>query len=118
MRPTLPPWLIAAVPAILGGIAAALTGALVIGPFLLPVWMRTLSKADRERLLAQTLGAYKVAASIAAKTPSSLDDDVAKILKMVADEAGRSLKDDEKRFVEGVARATHADPSKPNLSPE
>lgn len=111
----MPPWIFAAIPAVLAATAAVVTGALLVGPFVLPIWLRTLKKLDRERLLAATKGAFLVVSEIAKRTPTTLDDDVAKIIKMVEVETGKSLVGEARKVVDGAVRAMAADPTKPNL---
>ena len=112
----MPPWILAAIPAVLAAFALVVSGALFVGPFVLPIYLRTLSRLDRERLLAATKGAFFVVSELAKRTPTTLDDDVAKVVKMVEEEIGKSLSVKDKKLVENVARAFHADPLKPNLS--
>lgn len=113
----MPPWIIAALPVVLATIAAVVTGVLLVGPFVLPIWLKTLKRLDRERLLAATKGAFLVVSEIAKRTPTTLDDDVAKIIKMVEDETGKSLAGESRKVVEGASRAMNADPRLPSLSP-
>ncbi len=112
----MPAWILAALAAAAAAAPVVVVTILLLGPFLLPLWLRTMGRLERERLLAATKGAYFIVAEIARKTPMTLDDDVAKIIKMVEEETAKSLKAPERRLVEGVARALHADPSKPSLS--
>lgn len=112
----MPPWILAAIPAFFAAFGLAVGGALFIGPFALPLYLRTLARQDRERLLAATKGIFFVVSEIAKRTPSTLDDDVGKVVKMVEQELEKSLSVQEKKLVENVARAMHADPLKPNLS--
>jgi hypothetical protein len=112
----MPPWILAAIPAFFSAFAVAVAGALFVGPFALPLYFRTLSRMDRERLLAATKGAFFVVSELAKRTHTSLDDDVAKVVKMVEQELAKSLSVNDKKLVENVARAFHADPAYPNLS--
>lgn len=112
----MPPWILAAIPAVLAAFTIVVSGALFVGPFALPLYFRTLSRLDRERLLAATKGAFFVVSELAKRTPTSLDDDIAKVVKMVEQELAKSLSTADKALVENAARAMHADPAKPNLS--
>ena len=113
----MPPWILAGVAAGAAAVPVVVVAILMLGPFLLPLWLRTMNRLDRERLLAATKGAYLIVSEIARKTPMSLDDDVAKIIKMVEDETSKTLKPSQRLFVQNVAHSMHVDPNKPDLSP-
>jgi hypothetical protein len=115
----MPPWIIAAIPFVLTALAGLIAGSLLVGPFVLPGFLRKLPRDDLDRVRAAAKGAFFVVADLVKRTPFAADDDLPKVIQMIVDhvehEIGRRLKDDEKRAVEGVARAMHADPSKPSL---
>lgn len=102
-------------PLVIGILLTVLMGAI---PLLLPAWLMSLDKARRQQLKDAVGGAYLVVSAIASKTPTSLDDDVAKVLKLVEQELGKSLSVAETRRAVGIVHALHADPAKPSLSPE
>lgn len=112
----MPPWILAAITAFLAALPVVLAAALVAGPVVLPLYLRHVSRLDRERLLGATKAAYLVVSQLASRTPTTIDDDIAKIIKMVEDETGKSLKEADRKLVANAARAMHADPSKPSLS--
>lgn len=113
----MPPLILAGVAAGAAAVPVVVVAMLMLGPFLLPLWLRTMNRLDRERLLAATKGAYLIVSEIARKTPMSLDDDIAKIIKMVEDETSKTLKPSQRLFVQNVAHSMHVDPNKPDLSP-
>ncbi len=113
----MPPVILAIIATVVAALPVVIAGTLVVGPFVLPLWLKTLKRMDRERLLAATGGVYKIVAEVARRTPGTLDDDVAKIVKMVEEEIGKSLKGEGLRTVVNAALSMHADPLKPNLSP-
>lgn len=112
----MPPWILAALAAGAAAVPVVVAAILLLGPFLLPLWLRSMGRLERERLLAATKGAFLIVSDIARKTPVTLDDDIAKIIKMVEEETAKSLRPAERHLVANVARAMHVDPSKPNLS--
>lgn len=105
------PWLI---PLIIGAVIAS---AVTFLPQFLRPWVRQLDPAQRAALAAITKGAYTVLAAIAMRTPTTLDNDLAKLLLLVSDELGRPLTLAEAEQVRRVGVAMHADPRRPTLSP-
>lgn len=105
------PWLI---PLIIGAVVAS---AVTFLPQFLRPWARQLDPAQRAALAAITKGAYTVLAAIAMRTPTTLDNDLAKLLLLVSDELGRPLTLAEAEQVRRVGVAMHADPRRPTLSP-
>jgi hypothetical protein len=116
----MPPWIVAAIPLILAGLAGVIAGSLLVGPFVLPGFLRKLPRDDLDRVRAAAKGAYYVVAKLVKQTPIDADDDLPKVVQMIVDEVekelGRRLKDDERRTVSGITKAMNADPSEPNVA--
>lgn len=85
----------------------------LLAPVALPAILAKLNAAQRERLLAATKGAVLVVAEFAPSTPTSLDDQILKVLQAVEVELGRSLKSKEVAIVKAMAKSLHADPRFP-----
>jgi hypothetical protein len=84
-------------------------------PVVLAVIFKPLAREQQDQLLKVTQGIYSVVALIARSTPMTLDDQIAAIIKQVADEMGRELKPAEAVRVKNIALAMHADPNELDL---
>lgn len=84
-------------------------------PIVLAIIFKPLAREQQDQLLKVTQGIYSVVALIAKSTPMTLDDQIAAIIKQVADEMGRELKPLEAVRVKNIALALHADPGTPDL---
>ena len=85
----------------------------VLAPVVLPAVLSKLRADQRARLLAATKGAVLVVAEFATSTPTSIDDQILKVLQAVEAELGRSLKPKEIAVVKAMAKSLHADPRFP-----
>lgn len=85
----MPPWIVAAIPAMLAAFTAVTTGALVFGPFLVPLWRAQMSEIQRQRILAAVKGANDTLGPIVKSTPNWFDDRLLAISQMVERELGK-----------------------------
>jgi hypothetical protein len=85
----MPPWILAALPAMLAAFTAVTTGALVLGPFLIPLWRAQMSELQRQRILAAVKGANDTLGPIVKSTPNWFDDRLLAISQMVERELGK-----------------------------
>lgn len=99
---------------------AAVIGVLVVlVPIVVPLWFRTIKKADdRVQIFKSTVGLYRALSYIAQATPFTIDDAIATLLRGVAKEMGRLLTADEKQRVKHLFVALQLDPDEPNLVSE
>lgn len=104
----MPAWILAAIAAFTGALPVAVAGALLVGPFILPLWLQQLKEADRVRLRDATKGAYDVVSAFARGTSTNIDDMVAQVLQMVEQEVGKSLKPSDAVVVSNIAKALAA----------
>ena len=85
----MPPWILAAIPAMLAAFTAVTTGALIFGPFLVPLWRAQMTEAQRLSILAAVKGANDKLGPIVKSTPNWYDDRVLAISQMVERELGK-----------------------------
>ena len=71
-------------------------------------WLDVGERSKHRELICQIAsGAYYIVEQIARKTPGKIDDKLALSLKMIADELGRALDDDEARAARSHLRSYH-----------
>lgn len=88
--------------------------AAVAAPFIGPQVIAALGEPKRKRLLAAVQGAVLVVGEVAPTTPTDIDDQLVKILKIVAKELGRkSLSKKDAATATAMALTLHADPRFP-----
>lgn len=87
--------------------------AVVVVPLLSPLVLPLMQEARRQRLLAATRAAYNVTAELAARTHLSAADGLARVLRLVSDELGKTLSKSEEDLVTRMAAAMHSDVSMP-----
>lgn len=110
------PAIVAAIPApVIAGVLATLGVLIVLAPFVLPLWIKHLKEADRVRLHAAAKGAFNILSGIAPVTPTTIDDELTKLIGIVEKELGKSLKAKEKTLVKNIALSMQGDPAKPTL---
>ena len=86
---TMPPWILAAIPAMLAAFTAVTTAALIFGPFLVPLWRAQMTEIQRQRILAAVKGANDTLGPIVKSTPNWFDDRLLAISQMVERELGK-----------------------------
>jgi hypothetical protein len=104
----MPAWILAALAAFAAALPVVVAGALLVGPFVLPLWLKQLKEADRVRLRDATKGAYDIVSVFARSTPTNIDDMAAQVLQMVEQEVGKTLKPSDAAVVSNIAKALHA----------
>lgn len=82
---------------------------LVLSPFVLPQLFALLDATNRSKLLAFTKGAVLIVADLSKNTPTTVDDDIVKVLREVEIQLGRTLKAKEVPLVKSMAKAISAD---------
>lgn len=106
------PMLLAALAALAAAIPTIIFALGVLLPILRPWVKEHVSAMNRERLFRATKGAYVIVAEIARQTAgTTLDDGLAEVLRLVSNELGATLTDDQKRLVTHFALSMHADPT-------
>lgn len=110
MIPAIPPAVLAALAALAAILPALLLALGVVLPILRPWLRQNVSAVKREELRRMAKGAFYVVADIAKRTPNTLDDSLAEILRLVERELGATLDDAQRRQVAAIAIALHADP--------
>lgn len=90
----MPPWILAAIPVALGALSALIALAALTGPFLVPLWAKTVNKKDREKILAAAKGAYNPVKLFVTMTPTTLDNDLPRLLQIFIDGVTESLKEE------------------------
>lgn len=104
----MPPWILAALAAAVAAVPVVVAGALMVGPFVLPLWFKQMKEADRIRLRDATKGAFDIVSVFARSTPTTVDDMAAQVLKMVEQEVGKTLKPSDAVVVGNITRALAA----------
>lgn len=108
--------ILAAIPApVIAGILATLGVLIVLAPFALPVWLKHVDEKNRIRLRDATAGIFNVLSVIAPNTPTTIDDQMLKLVELVQKEVGKTLSEKEKLYVKNVGLSLQADPNKPTL---
>ncbi len=110
----IPPFLtavLATVPIVLGVL-------LIVAPLVLPPWLKYLDEKTRERLLGATKAAFLILSSVAPSTPTTIDDEIAKLIRIVERELEKSLTSKQKKFVANAVLSMQADPTKVSLKNE
>lgn len=85
----MPPWILAAIPAAIGAIVTVTTLALVVGPFLVPLWAATMGEARRKQIAAAVKGANDALGPFIRTTPTDIDDRILAVSEMVVRELGK-----------------------------
>lgn len=109
--------------ALLAGATAAIPVIIALVGLLLPLgrkWVdEHVASKDVEALRAATKGAYLLVSSVSSKTSNTIDDALADILKLVADEfqkaRGKDATPAQLEHAARIALSMHTDPSKPSL---
>ncbi len=107
----IPPFIatvLATVPIVLGVL-------LVVAPLVVPAWLKYLDEKTRERLLGATKAAFLILSSVAPSTPTTIDDEIAKLIHIVERELEKSLTPKQKKLVVNAALSMQADPAKQTL---
>jgi hypothetical protein len=102
----MPPFILAAIPIAIAGLVTVCGLALVVGPFVVPLWVKTMAEKDRLRLLAAVKGINETLGPLTKLTPTDLDDRVAQVLLMLEAEVGKAKA--AKPVAVGIARAVVA----------
>ena len=86
----MPPFILAAIPIILAAFVTVCTVAVLVGPFVVPLWVSTMQERDRLRILAAVKGINAALGPIASLTPTDLDNRAATVLVMLEKEIGKA----------------------------
>jgi hypothetical protein len=108
--PAIPPVVLAAIAALATILPALIVALGVVLPILRPWLKANVSAANLDRLRRATKGAFVIVADIAKRTPTTLDDSLADVLRLVERELGVVLDEQQRRQVRAIALAMHADP--------
>lgn len=85
----MPAFLIPIIAAVTAALPIVLAGAALLLPLLLPVWYKSMKRADREKLVGHLKGAADLVAAVAKMTPMTWDDQIAAIIRIAADEGAK-----------------------------
>jgi hypothetical protein len=106
----MPPFILAAIPIAIAALITVCGVALIVGPFVVPLWVATMAEKDRLRLLSAIKGINDTLGPLTKMTPTDLDDRVAQVLLMLEAEVGKSKA--KKPVAAGIARAVVAKSAK------
>jgi len=102
----MPPFIVVAIPIAIAALVTVCGVALVVGPFVVPLWVHTMAEKDRLRLLSAIKGINETLGPLTRMTPTDLDDRVAQVLLMLEKEVGKAKAS--KPVAAGIARAVVA----------
>ncbi len=92
-------------------LAIAIPIVTVAAPVVVPLMLSKISADKRKALVSAAKGATLVVGEMARRTPTTVDDNIAVVLRLVSDELGRPLTEPEVTHTASIAAAIHADPS-------
>ena len=87
---SMPPFIFAAIAAAIPILLTVLAIAMMVGPFVIPLWAKTLDEKKRLQLVAAIRGANDALGPIVRVTPTDIDDRIAAVLRMVEVELGKA----------------------------
>ena len=108
----MPAWILAAIPVAIGALVTVCTIALVVGPFIIPLWGQTMDELKRKKFVAALKGVNDQLALLVNATSTDLDNRVADVLRMVERELGK-VKGKDAVKLESIARSVVAKSAQP-----
>ena len=85
----MPPFILAAIPIAIAAVVTVTTLALLVGPFLVPLWGEKMDELNRQKIVKAVQGANDSLGPFIRSTPTDLDDRALAVSEMVVRELGK-----------------------------